>query len=79
MASSFLAYAYVYQLKFEFSTLNLVLILRFFFIEVYFSAFAFRLLKTRMYIEVLLTNYFSFAKIYRFAYSADKLNDGSSR
>jgi hypothetical protein len=36
-------YTYAYQPKFEFSTLNLELILGFFFsIEVYFPAFAFR-------------------------------------
>ncbi len=43
----FFAYAYAYQPKFEFSILNLKLILRFF-IEVYFSAFAFRSLRTRI-------------------------------
>ena len=41
-------YTYTYRPKFEFSTLNLELILRFFFIEVYFPAFAFKSLRTHI-------------------------------
>jgi hypothetical protein len=46
--SHLFAYAYTYQAKFEFSILNLELILVFFII-VYFSAFASRSLRTRHY------------------------------
>jgi hypothetical protein len=42
-----LSYSYTYQLKFKFSTINLELILGFF-IEIYFSAFAFGSLKTHI-------------------------------
>ena len=39
------AYIYTYQSKFKYSTLNLKLILSFFFIEVYFPPFAFKSVK----------------------------------
>jgi hypothetical protein len=69
-----LAYAYAYKPKFESLTLNLKLIVGFFFIVVYFSAFAFRSLRTRIlkfYLQIIFR-----LQICCFAYSVNKQNDG---